>query len=267
MNSLLPNGPPSPPSVNRDRDARRIIALENVCFSYPGAAPVLEDANLAIAEHDFVCMVGPNGGGKTTLLKLLVGQLRPDSGTVRVFGQRPEDARHAVGYMAQRENLDPLFPVCVQDVVLMGRLGRGRLWGRYRKADRETAEKALHDVGMYAFRHRPFSALSGGQRQRTLIARALACGPKLMLLDEPTAHLDPAVQDDFYRLLHQMHDRLTLVLVSHDVGFVSKYVNTVVCVSRKVVVHPTSELTGEVIKDIYGRDVELIRHGHRHENS
>lgn len=244
--------------------ASSVIELERVCFAYQGSAPVLQDVDLRIAEGDFVCVVGPNGGGKSTLLKLILGLLRPDSGRIRVLDMPPVEARPQIGYLAQRERLDPQFPVTVLDVVLMGRLGRRLLLGPYRKVDREVAAQALRDVGMYEFRGRSFASLSGGQRQRALIARALACEPKLLLLDEPTAHLDPGVQDDFYCLLHQMHERLTLVTVSHDIGFVSKYVNTVVCVSRRVVVHSTSEITGEVISEIYNRDVYMVRHQDDH---
>lgn len=241
-----------------------VIELENVTFRYGGSAAVLEDVSFRIAEGDFACVVGPNGGGKSTLLKLILGLLRPDAGTVRVFGQEPALARTRIGYLAQRDRLDPQFPVTVFDVVMMGRLGRGRLVGRYRKLDRDVAAQSLQDVGMYEYRRRSFSSLSGGQCQRVLIARALACQPKLLLLDEPTAHLDPGVQDDFYRLLHDMHERLTLVTVSHDVGFVSKYVNTVLCVSRRVVAHATSQITGEVISEIYKRDVHMIMHHEGH---
>jgi zinc transport system ATP-binding protein len=243
-----------------------VIAIDGLRFSYPGSAPVLDDVCLTIDQHDFVCIVGPNGGGKTTLFRLLLGLLEPDVGTIRVFGQSPRAARGRVGYLPQREGLDLQFPVTVMDVVLTGRLGKGRAVGPYRKADKEAALRALHDVGMDELHRRPLSALSGGQRQRVLIARALAGDPQLLLLDEPTAHLDPGVQDDFYRLLHQMNERLTLVLVSHDVGFVSKYVNTVVCVARRVVVHPTSQITGEVISELYGRDVQMVMHeqGHTH---
>jgi len=243
---------------------RPLIQVEDLAFSYDGTARILENVSFTVAEHDFVCMLGPNGGGKTTLLKLLLGLLVPDKGTVRVFGESPVIARPAIGYMPQHERLDPQFPVSVMDVVLMGCLGSGRLFGPYRKADKEAAGAALDHVGLFGVRDKPFATLSGGQRQRTLIARALACRPRLLLLDEPTAHLDPSVQDDFYRLLHEMNERLTLILVSHDVGFVSQFVKTVVCVNRRVIVHPTSRITGEVIRDIYGRDMDMVMHDHGH---
>lgn len=241
-----------------------VIEISGLTFAYSGGEAILHDADLTIREHEFVCMVGPNGGGKTTLIKLLVGLLRPDRGTLRVLGMDPKDARQRIGYMPQHERLDPQFPASVMDVVLMGCLGYGNRIGPYRKRDKERAAQVMKDVGLYDLRHRTFAELSGGQRQRALIARAMACDPSLLLLDEPTAHLDPAVQDDFYRLLHQMDRRLTLLLVSHDVGFVSKYVDKVVCVNRQVVVHPTGDLTGKVISDLYGRDVDMILHNHTH---
>ncbi len=241
-----------------------VIEIRNLTFAYNGGEAILQDAHVDIFEHEFVCVVGPNGGGKTTLIKLLVGLLRPDRGSLRVLGMEPKDARTRIGYMPQHERLDPQFPVSVMDVVLMGCLGLGTRIGPYRKRDRERAGQVLKDVGLYDLRHRTFAELSGGQRQRALIARAMACDPKLLLLDEPTAHLDPAVQDDFYRLLHEMDRRLTLVLVSHDVGFVSKYVDKVVCVNRHVVVHPTGDLSGKMISDLYGGDVNMILHQHDH---
>jgi zinc transport system ATP-binding protein len=169
--------------------------------------------------------------------------------------------------MPQYAQLDPQFPVCVLDVVLMGRLGMGRIIGPYRAADRRVAQRVLAEVGLADMGRRPFSALSGGQRQRVLIARALACEPDLLLLDEPTANLDIGIQDDFYELLRHLSERLTVVLVSHDVGFVSRLVRTVVCVNRSVSVHCASELGGDAIVALYGRDVQMVRHDHdcRHE--
>jgi len=239
------------------------IETVDLTFAYD-RTPVLAGANLRIERGDFVGMVGPNGGGKTTLLKLLLGLLIPASGVVRIFGQPPEKARRRVGYLPQYAQLDPRFPVNVMDVVLLGRLGLGPPMGSYRRQDRLAAEEALDEVGLADLRRRPFSAISGGQRQRVLIARALACEPDLLLLDEPTSNLDQLVQDDFYALLKLLNERLTIVLVSHDVGFVSNLVRTVVCVNRTVSVHPTSELSGANIADLYGTEVRMVQHQHEH---
>lgn len=267
MNLSTSNTPAQQSSLAADRaNGRSIIEFEGVSFAYD-REPVLENVSIRIAERDFVSIVGPNGGGKTTLLKLILGLLTPSRGTLRVFDVTPERARPRVGYMPQYAQLDPQFPVSVLDVVLMGRLGVGRIIGPYRAADRRVAHRALAEVGLADMGRRPFSALSGGQRQRVLIARALACEPDLLLLDEPTANLDIGIQDDFYELMRHLSERFTVILVSHDVGFVSKFVRTVVCVNRTVSVHCATELGGDAIVALYGRDVHMVHHDHdcRHE--
>lgn len=235
------------------------VTFQNVIFSY-GRAPILEDVNFAIQERTFISIVGPNAGGKTTLLKLMLGLLKPSQGIIEVFGQPPEKARARIGYMPQYVQFDPNFPVSVLDVVLMGRLGKGMRFGPYRKKDKAIALEALHKLEMDKARNRPFIALSGGQRQRVLIARALASEPELLLLDEPTANVDMAVETELFDLLNTMSKTITIVVVSHDLGFVSQYVESVVCVNRRVMVHPTTAVTGEVISALYGFDVRMVRH-------
>lgn len=239
------------------------IEIEGVSFAYDGN-PVLRDVSLRVADRDFACIVGPNGGGKTTLLKVLLGLLQPQSGRVRVLGVSPERARKGVGYMPQHAQLDPQFPVTVSEVVLMGRLGLTRRFGPFRNSDRAAAETALKQVDLFDLRNRAFSALSGGQRQRVLIARAIVSEPHLLLLDEPTANLDPGVEDELQDLLRELNKRMTVVIVSHDVGFVSKNVNTVVCVNRDVKVHCADRLTGDVFRELYGQDVQVVQHAHDH---
>ena len=239
-----------------------VISVHGVSFAYDGDL-VLRDVCLEVAPRDFACMVGPNGGGKTTLLKLVLGLLAPAAGRIRVFGGPPQEARTRIGYMPQHAQVDLRFPVSVADVVLMGRLGRAEMMGPYRRAHRDAAWQALREVGLYDLRQQPFGTLSGGQRQRTLIARALASEPELLLLDEPTANLDAPAESDLYELLRRLNERLTVVMVTHDLGFVSRFVRTVICVNRCVVVHPTSEITGEIIREIYGADVCMIRHDQR----
>ncbi len=235
------------------------IFIKDLCFSYDGH-PVLEDVNLSIPQGDFVSVVGPNGGGKTTLLKLMLGLLRPSRGEVRVFGAPPEQARPRIGYMPQQAQMDPQFPATVMDVALMGRLGHGRTFGPYSRKDKDIVSSALDQVGLYDLRKKAFSTISGGQRQRLLIARALACEPDLLLLDEPTANLDQVMEGDLYELLQTLNQRLTVVMVSHDIGFVSEVVKSVICVKRKVLMHPTTEITGEIINEIYGSPMRMVRH-------
>ena len=238
-----------------------VVEISNLWFSYHDQT-VLREVSLQIHQGELVCMVGPNGGGKTTLLKLMLGLLEPDRGTVQILGRSPHTARPLVGYMPQHASFDPRFPVNVSDVVLMGRLGRAGTVGPYSKGDQQEAVEALAQVGLEQLGKRSFSELSGGQRQRVLIARALVCRPELLLLDEPTASLDVGVEEEFHNLLGQLSKRLTVVMVSHDVGFVSEVVGKVVCVRGTVAVHPTDELTGEVMRELYGRDVRLVRHDH-----
>ncbi len=237
------------------------IEIADLWFSYD-TQPVLQDVHLEIAPGEHVCVVGPNGGGKTTLLKLMLGLLRPDRGRVSVFGQSPRQARRRIGYTPQHARFDPSFPVSVLDVVLMGRLGQARGIGPFAAEDRQIAAECLAEVGLGDLQHRGFAQLSGGQRQRVLIARALAARPSILLLDEPTANLDAGVEQEFHALLARLARRLTIVMVSHDIAFVSQTVGKVVCVQGTVAVHPTAELTGGVIRDLYGQDLRLIRHDH-----
>ncbi|MCZ7586761.1 MAG: metal ABC transporter ATP-binding protein [Deltaproteobacteria bacterium] len=236
-----------------------VITMEDAAFGYDGR-PVLEHVDFQVQRGDFLSIVGPNGGGKTTLLKLILGLVQPTAGTVRVLGERPETARKRLGYMPQHHHLDDRFPMRALDVVLLGRI---RPIGPFGRKDRERAETALAEVGLQGSEHRLFAELSGGQKQRVLIARALAADPEILLLDEPTAHLDYRVEADFYDLLRGLSRKLTVLLVSHDLAFVSKSVESVVCVNRTVAVHPTSKLTGDTINALYGESMRIVRHDER----
>ncbi len=242
-------------------NSKDVIKVNHVSFSYDGI-PVLEDVHFTIPERSFISIVGPNAGGKTTLLKLMLGLLRPSQGTIEVLGMDPVKARTRIGYMPQQVQLDLQFPVSVLDVVLMGRMGHGWSIGPFSRTDRAIALDALRKLEMQDLAGRPFMALSGGQRQRVLIARALASEPEMLFLDEPTANVDMVVETELFELLHQMSKTITVVVVSHDLGFVSHYVQSVVCVNRCVRLHPTAAVTGEVIRDLYLSDVCMVRHHH-----
>jgi len=236
-----------------------VILAENLSYSYNGNL-ALEKVFLNIYKNDFVWVVGPNGGGKTTLLKLILGLLKPGSGNIKVMGQSPQKARHTIGYMPQLISLDRQFPVNVMDVVLMGRHGNGEGWGPFRKLDKEVASEVLAKVGLYEMRFQPFSSLSGGQQRRLLIARALASQPSILLLDEPTANLDFAAERELYELLQILNKSLTIILVSHDPAFVSDFVKRVICVNRLVHEHPTSAISGLHISEFYGGDRRIVLH-------
>lgn len=228
--------------------ARAIIEATDLDFGYSRQL-VLEGVNFAVAEGESLCMIGPNGGGKSTLLKLLLGLLEPQKGTLRLFGDSPEKTRSKVGYVPQAMRFDPLFPITALDIVLMGRLERLR-WGRFCKSCHQAAEKALDQVGLHDLAHRPFSDLSGGQRQRVLIARALASEPELLLLDEPTANIDLSVEKKFIETLASLQDYMTILMVTHDLDLISEIGDSVLCVNHRVHRH-SLPLSGETIKEIY----------------
>jgi zinc transport system ATP-binding protein len=236
------------------------IRMKNVSFTYKQQA-ILENVTLSIPHREFASIVGPNGGGKTTLLKLLLGLIQPDRGNINVLGTTPEKARGRMGYMPQYAHLDMNFPATVLDVVLMGRLRKTTFW--FSSTDRSRAMAAIDTVGMTPFVHTGFNTLSGGQKQRVLIARALCGKPDILLLDEPTANVDHETEENLFAILRDLNRDMTILVVSHDLGFVSKYVKTVICVNRKVVIHPTSLVEGTMIKDIYYGDLKMVRHDHR----
>ncbi|GAB6146425.1 metal ABC transporter ATP-binding protein [Desulfocicer niacini] len=237
------------------------VEIQNMSFAYQ-KRNVLKDVNLTVPRGDFATIVGPNGGGKTTLLKLLLGLLKPSTGNIQIFGTTPTKSRIKIGYMPQYSHLDMQFPVTVMDVALMGRLGKGG-WDRYSAKDTACAATALEEVKMDAFKDSHFNALSGGQKQRVLIARALCSEPELLLLDEPTSNIDQESEQDLFKILSRLNQRMTILLVSHDLGFTSQVVKSVICVNRQVVIHPTTTMDGTMIKDIYGGDFKMIRHDHR----
>ncbi len=239
-------------------DSTPAISMTGVTFAY-GRHAVLSNVDLTIARGEFATVVGPNGGGKTTLLKLMLGLLAPDSGTVSVLGRTPAAARSKVGYVPQRASVDSSFPARVVDIVLMGLLG-SRKSIRYTAEDLKRAGSALESVEMEEFASRRLAELSGGQRQRALIARALVSEPELLLLDEPTAHLDVSMERGLHDLLGRLRKNVTIVLVSHDLGFVSDYADRVVCVKNTVAVHETCELTSDVVRELYGREVRMVKH-------
>lgn len=237
------------------------VSFHRVNFTYTGS-PVIVNATFSIARHTFTTIVGPNGGGKTTLIKLILGLLTPTRGSIEVLGTSPENARPQVGYMPQYLHFDPHFPATVMDIVLMGMLKKNRPIGPFGKRARSKALESLRRLGMEKFAHRHFASLSGGQRQRVLIARALATDPELLLLDEPTTNVDMAAEIDLFDLLQEMSDSMTCVVVTHDLGFVSQYVKEVICVNREVMVHETAHLTGEVVTKLYGGEVKMVQHKH-----
>jgi zinc transport system ATP-binding protein len=223
---------------------------------------VLHDINLSIEKEDFMAIIGPNGGGKSTLLKVILGLVNPDAGEVKVFGREPKKARDLMGYLSQNLSFDPDFPINVFDTVLSGRYHG--LFNNYSNDDRTAVLQALKDVDMQDLKDRQISKLSGGQMQRVFIARAIVREPKLLLMDEPMASVDPAMQHSFYELMSRLKDKMAIVLVSHDVGAVSTHVDKIVCLNRDLFYHGPVEGAAEGLEEIYHCPIDLISHGIPH---
>lgn len=247
------------PLLNKKLSSLPAICIRDLYFSYQ-RENILENVNLDIFSHEFVSIIGPNGSGKTTLLKLILGLLQPQKGSVLIFGEKPERKRDRIGYVPQHFQLDLSFPATVQEVVLMG-LVHKKQWFRFSSHAKKKVHEALDIVGLGSLTKEMFRNLSGGQRQRVLIARALISQPEILLFDEPTAHVDTVAENKLMDLLKQISRKLTVILVSHDLGFVSKYVDTVVCVNKTVQTHPTNALTGAIIQELFGSHIELVQHG------
>ena len=239
-----------------------IIDVENVSFSYRGLT-VLSDVSFSVREKEFLAFIGPNGGGKTTLIKLLLGLLKPDRGTIRIYGTPPEKAAHRIGYVPQDVAINKSFPISVLDVVLMGRLRfRGRV--RLTKTDKQAAREVLAEMEMLDYQDRRIDDLSGGQRERVFIARALATDPDILILDEPTASLDNAGRSELYATLKEINKTKTILVVTHDMMVLSSYVSSVACVNKNVHYHDDAEITEGMIQSGYHCPVELIAHGVPH---
>lgn len=241
------------------RPAARPLEIRGVNFSYDGL-PVLRDVDFDLEEHDFVGIIGPNAGGKTTFLKIVLGLLAPDSGEVRVFGRSPREARGLVGYVPQYASFDRSFPIKVGRAVATGALGAGLSRG----AVDEAVAGALQRVELSGVAGRQIGSLSGGQLQRALIARALVAGPRLLLLDEPTASVDTRIGRSVYELLEELAEEIAVVLVSHDIGVISRHVKTIACLNVEMHYHHSRELTPDMVEAAYGCPVDLVAHGHPH---
>jgi len=237
-----------------------LIEAKGLCYEIDGQC-VLDNVSFSIPEGGFVGIVGPNGGGKTTLLKLILGLYTPSAGTLSVNGKSPRMRSLEIGYVPQFSTMDAEFPVKVREVVAMGLMRSHSYWPFTPSADKEKANKALAQVGLSHIGGQKFGTLSGGQKQRTLLARALVCDPKLLLLDEPTASVDSHFQNDIYNLLSKLREKMSIVLVSHDMGVVSSLVEQVICVNRQAKTHEVEGLDWEkMLREGYGHDVTSVRH-------
>ncbi len=240
-----------------------VIVLKDVWVHY-GGINVLEGVNLTVSQHDFLGIIGPNGGGKSTLLKVILGLIKPSRGIISVLGDTPQNSRKYMGYVPQYSLFDPDFPMSVWDVVLMGRLSHVGLFKKYSKDDKKMALDALTTADMLEYKNHQIGRLSGGQRQRVFIARALASNPELLLLDEPTSGIDTIMREEFYELLEKLKAKMTIIMVSHDISAVSVHVDKIACLNHKLFYHNSKEITAEDLDAAYQCPVELIAHGVPH---
>jgi len=238
-----------------------IIEYQNVSFSY-GQVPVLQNINLVIREEEFFALIGPNAGGKSTMLKLLLGVLTPDRGSITVYGQSPKDVQTRIGYVPQFPTYRRDFPISVVDVVIMGRLGVSPTLGSFSRKDHECADLAMAAFELDSIADKQVATLSGGQIQRMLIARALAGEPDILILDEPTTNIDMKAEEDIFALLKKYNEHMTIIVVSHDIGFISAYVDRVGCLNHTLVCHNTEDISGKTIEELYGAPVKMIDHAH-----
>ncbi|MDD5605292.1 MAG: ABC transporter ATP-binding protein [Dehalococcoidales bacterium] len=242
---------------------QQVAKLENIWVHYQGVT-ALENVSLSVEDNDFIGIIGPNGGGKSTLLKVILGLVRPSRGNIEILGSIPGKNARKIGYVPQYRNFDHNFPINVWEVVLMGRLRHAGLLRGYSQEDFQAASTALQKVELLELKNRHISELSGGQQQRVLIARALVTEPRLLLLDEPMANVDSAMQKGFYDLLSQLNENMAIIMVSHDISAVSLYVKQVACLNKKLYYHGTGQLTVEDLEATYQCPVEMIAHGAPH---
>ncbi|TCO10737.1 metal ABC transporter ATP-binding protein [Natronoflexus pectinivorans] len=235
--------------------SKLLARLENVTAGYNGE-PVLKGVSLEIRENDFIGIIGPNGGGKTTMLKVLLGILEPFRGNVDF-----PTGKINIGYLPQASQIDRSFPISVKEVVEAG-LKPDRAWSHHlSKSQKDAAHKLLKEAGMERYYKKPIGELSGGQLQKVLLCRAIVSNPALLVLDEPNTYVDKHFESELHQWLKKLNEKMAIVLVSHDVGTIPSLVKSIACVNGTLHYHPSNQLTTELLK-VYDCPIDLITHGH-----
>lgn len=235
-----------------------LIQLQHICVGYDGKE-VLKDVNLTVYDKDFLGIIGPNGGGKTTLIKTILGLKKPSSGEITFFRHGAAVSSIRMGYLPQYNKIDKSFPISVYEVILSGL--RKKVWERYSKAQHQAVNDMLHRMGLESLGQRPIGSLSGGQLQRTLLGRAIISEPDAVILDEPNTYIDKRFEAHLYQLLEEINRESAIILVSHDIGSVLQNVRSIACVDGSLDYHPDTELPEGWLEDKLNCPIELLGHG------
>lgn len=237
----------------------KILEIQSLSAGYEDDI-VISNVNLTVKRNDFIGMIGPNGGGKTTLLKTILGLIKPASGSIKFYQDGKSVNQVLIGYLPQLSQIDKKFPITVIDVVLSGLMSRERLFSRYGKEQKSRAYQILEKMGICDLKKRPIGELSGGQLQRVFLSRAIISSPVLLLLDEPSTYVDSKFENDFYEILNDLNKDMAILIVSHDVGTITWYVKTIACVNKTLHYHPSNIITEQQLAS-YNCPIQIITHG------
>lgn len=238
----------------------RLIELTNISAGYDSKV-VLHDVNLTVYERDFLGIIGPNGGGKTTLIKLILGLIKPSEGSIRFFHDGKQVDKITMGYLPQYNAIDKKFPISVYEVILSGLSSKKPLIGRYTKEQHEKVEEVIGRMGLEGLEKRAIGQLSGGQLQRALLGRAIVSSPDVVILDEPSTYIDRRTETKLYEILEEINHERAIILVSHDIGTVLQEVKTIACVNETLDYHPDTEVSEEWLTRNFNCPIELVGHG------
>lgn len=236
-----------------------LIEIRGLTVGYENSI-ILSDVSLTIGDRDFIGVIGPNGGGKTTLLKAILGLLKPFSGEVVFHESMTEGNHHRIGYLPQINNIDRKFPISVSEVVKSGLMSRKSIIRQYRKEEIHYADELMNQMGIFEIRNKAIGELSGGQIQRALLCRALVNRPRLLVLDEPNTYVDNRFEKELYEKLRRLNEEIAILLVSHDLGTISTYVKSIACVNHSLHYHPGNKITPELM-EAYECPIQIITHG------
>ncbi len=240
----------------------KILEIKNLSVSYDDNPLVLKNVNLDVFEHDFLGIIGPNGGGKTTLLKTVLGLVKPAGGSISFFKDKTKVDKINIGYLPQINQIDKKFPISVDDVILSGLTTKKSVFSPYTNEQKDKVKSVAKQMGLEKLTDRPIGALSGGQLQRTLLGRAIIDNPELLVLDEPNSYVDKRFESDFYKILEDINKDTAIILVSHDIGTVISSVKNIACVNEGLHYHSGANITTDWLEESYSScPIEIIGHG------